>query len=193
VNAPDLTRLAADLHEYLVKTIGHNWRLKTWEEKYSARLRTYGPEKCRIAIDGFRSMKWWMDNKSQDAPDCIFRSDKSFERFLAAGMALPQHDRAVREREEKEAERTSRLSEIRERLERTNAAQTDRMRRKLLPLREEINDHSWNTFIAPLLFVDYTHGMVIIFSENAEWVRDHYIVRIERVLGVPVKVTDKLP
>lgn len=193
MNAPDLTRLAADLHEYLVKTIGHNWRLKTWEKKYIARLRTYGPEKCRVAIDGFRSIKWWMDNKSADAPDCIFRSDKSFERFLAAGMALPEHDRTIREREQNESKRVSRRAETRVFLERTTGKRTAQMLQKLAPLKEQINTHSWDAFMAPLLYVDVKNGTVIIFSDDALWVRDHYADRIAATLGHPVQIVDDLP
>ncbi len=191
MNSEDLSSQVADLHEYLVKTIGHKWRLATWKKNYIARLRTYGFDKAIIAIDGFHSMKWWMDMKSQDAPDCIFRSDKAFERFLASGMALSQHDQAARKLDRKESERTSILAEIRARLECDNAAQTVRMHEKLAPLREEMNENSWTTFIAPLLYVKFERGTVIIFSEAALWVNDHYADRIAATLGAPVKITSE--
>jgi hypothetical protein len=192
LNSVDLNHQAADLHEYLVQKIGHDWRLSTWEKKYIARLRTYGFEKCIIAIDGFHSLKWWMDNKSQDAPDCIFRSDKSFERFLATGMTfLAQNDKARLEKMKRE-ELASKHAEIRERLTRANASLTTRMHRALATLRDEINEHSWIAFIAPLLFVSYDHGKVIIFSENASWITEHYADRIAVALGAPVIITSEL-
>jgi len=176
VDSADLIRQAADLHEYLIKNIGHNWRLSTWEKKYLARLRTYGFDKCIIAVDGFKSLKWWMTNKSQDAPDCIFRSDKSFERFCAAGMALPEHDETYLEQKRKDEELQFKLAEYRATLGKDNAviAVIARMFKKLEPLKEEINEVSWNVFLAPLLFVKYDRSSktLTLFSEYASWIED---------------------
>ena len=189
---PDLKQQAADLHEYMVRQIGHKWRLATWEKKYIARLRTYGIDKCLLAIDGFRSLKWWMEMKSQDAPDCIFRSDKSFERFLATGMTLLARNDSDRMEKLKRKELEAKNSAIREILSRSNASQNDRMHRALAPLKNEINDHSWKAFIEPLLFGSYDHGKVVIFSENATWVKEHYVDRIAAVLRAPVVITSEL-
>jgi hypothetical protein len=193
-SSDDYSRQAADLHNYLVERIGHNWRLKTWEKKYLARLRTYDYKKCIIAIDGFVSLKWWMVNKSQDAPDCIFRSDKSFERFLAAGMMLPDHSETVRENKRKVDERKSILAEYRARLENDDYVMriTARMFQKLKPLKEELNEHSWNVFIAPLRFVKHDNGTVILFSEDSLWVQDHFVDRIAAALNCNVKVVSEL-
>lgn len=186
----DLNNQAADVHAYLVEKIGHKWRLSTWKKQYLIRLKKYSFEQCIIAIDGFRSMQWWMDHKSQDAPDCIFRSDKSFERFLAAGATLPEHRqdtaRVSNEREE-------RLKSIRTRLEAENAVHTARMKKKLEILRTDINENSWMTFIDPLLFITYQNGSIILFSEESSWVQNHYADKIAGALNAPVVVVDDIP
>lgn len=181
---------SAELHEYLRGKLGHNWRLETWRKKYEARLRVYGLEKCRIAVDGFCSIRWWVENKSQDAPDCIFRSDKSFERFLAAGLKLPEHSEESRKRAHEEAERKRLAEDVRERIEQEQAVMNSRMRVKLAELEDEISDAAYRTFIDPLLYVKYEAGVCTLYHENAAWVNDHYRVQIERTLGVRVKVVD---
>jgi hypothetical protein len=191
VNAVDLRRQAAELHEYLVKKMGHNWRLATWEKKYEARLRVYGLEKCKVAVDGFASIKWWVENKSQDAPDCIFRSDKSFERFFAAGMKLPEHSETNRKREREEVERRRITVEVKRQLE-ANTELTARMQEKLEPMREELHRYSFQAFIEPLMFVRMEKGIAILFHENAAWVQEYYGERIAEKLGVKVKVVNSL-
>lgn len=187
-----LAEQAVTVHEHLKKRLGHAWRLETWRKKYEARLRVYGLEKCLIAIDGFSSQRWWRENKSQDAPECIFRSDKSLERFLAAGMKLPEHSEKKMEQERMDTERAARMRETRNRLKWQTREQTARMHQKLASLREEINTHSWEALISPLLFVAYEKGVVIIFSEDAQWIEDHYLVAIERALGVKVRIVSEI-
>ena len=84
------------------------------------------------------------------------------------------------------------MAGFRTRIEAEKATQTARMQTKLAPLREEISEHAWSAFIEPLLFVDYEKGVVIIFSEDKQWVEDHYLVAIERALGVRVRVVDQM-
>jgi hypothetical protein len=188
----ELAAQAARVHERLNERLGHCWRLETWTKKYEARLRVYGLEKCLAAVDGFCSVKWYVENQSNNAPDLIFRDDKHLEKFLALGMKLPEHSSAEREKRKQEAERASGMRETRNRLKWKTREQTARMHQKLAPLREEINTHSWEAFISPLLFVAYEKGVVIIFSEDAQWVEDHYLVAIERVIGCRVKIVDRV-
>ncbi len=190
----DYDSQATEIHDYIVKEIGHNWRLPTWKKKYLARLKKYGFDKCILAIDGFRVQSWWMEHKSQDAPDVIFRSDKSFERFLVVGEKLREQqetrDQKTRKEERETQDRETHLSSIREKLERDNADLTARMQRKLETLRDQLQELSFSLYIAPLLYVSFIDGIITVFHENASWVQEHYQPRLERVLGVPVVVTD---
>jgi hypothetical protein len=180
---------AARVHERLKERLGHCWRLETWEKKYQARIRVYGLEKCLIAVDGFVSQKWYVEEHSQDAPDLIFRSDKQLEKFLALGMKLPKHDQEVKEYQRKLDAQISEMEQTRARLEKEKAGPTARLQEKLGVLRDEVSEASRKAFIDPLLFVTYEKGVVILFHEQAAWVEDHYRVAIERALGVPVRVT----
>lgn len=187
---------AAELHNHLRKWLGHNWRLETWQKKYEARIQKYGLERCKIAVDGFCSMNWWVQEKGTEAPEMIFRSDKFFERFLAAGEKLFRHLPETRERERKEAEKAARMAKTRARLEAKNADMTARMHRKFAELRDSgdlnICDRSWTASLAPLLCVAYERGVLILFSEDAGWVMDNYLAQLERALGVRVRVVDEV-
>jgi hypothetical protein len=185
------TAEAAELHEYLKGKLGHNWRLETWRTKYEARLKKYGLEKCKVAVDGFASQKWWVENKSQDAPDCIFRSDKSFERFQAAGMKLPENKEETKQRAREETDKRARMAETRARLEKENKELNARLHRKIDRLRDEISEAGWSAFIRPLLYVRMEEKAVVLFHEKAGWVEAHYAKRIEVALGVKVKVVSE--
>jgi hypothetical protein len=179
---------AAELHEYLIAKVGHRWRLETWGKHYAARIRKYGLEACKIAVDGFTSQRWWMENKSQDAPECICRSDKSLERFLAAGMMLPEHRAENREKQEKAAQIRARKAKIRAILMRDLDVHK-RFLRKISPLREEISEASWDAFIAPLLVVGKRDGVLELYHEDsAVWVQEHFAEKIGDALGAKVRI-----
>lgn len=184
-----LREQAEELHRLLMEKLGHRWRLETWRKKYEARLRVYGAEKCRIAVDGFCSMPWYVQEQGHNAPDLIFRSDRAFERFLAAGEKLPTHSDQWAEKAEKEQERRERMAQTRAELERRNRGLTERFHRRIAPLRIELNSMSWDAFIRDLLVVEARKDAVVLFSENAGWVQEHYADRIGEALGGGVKVT----
>jgi hypothetical protein len=178
---------AAELHDYLVEKIGHRWQLATWEARYTARIKKYGLEACKIAVDGFASQRWWMENKSADAPECIFRSDKSLERFLAAGMALPQH-KPNEEELKKAAATRERREKIRAMLMRDPEVH-QRFLRKIAPLRGIVSVPVWDEFIAPLLVVRKRNGVIELYHETmAPFVQEHYAERIGEKLGAKVKI-----
>ena len=178
-----------EIHALLVEKLKHNWRFETWKKKYAARLRIYGLGKCKIAIEGFVSQKWYVDNQSHNAPDLIFRSDKQLEKFLALGMKLqPSEDilRIKKENEDKDAKK----AQFRAELELKNKVLTARFHRKIAVLEEELNEMSWKVWIKPLLFVCMEGKTVVLFHEYPEWVNEHYREKIETVIGAPVRITD---
>ena len=164
-----VSEAAVEIHGYLKARLGHGWRLETWRAKYEARVRRYGLDACKAAVDGFCSVKWYVDNQSQNAPDLIFRSDKQLEKFLALGMKLPEHAPEVRIRRKLVSKEKERARELRERLEREQSGPTARMRKRLEALREEISEAGYAAFIAPLVYVAYERGVVILFHEQADW------------------------
>lgn len=182
---------AGQIHAYLMEKLGHKWRFETWRKKYEARLRVYGAEKCRIAIDGFRSRTWWVANHGHNAPDLIFRSDRSFERFLAMGLNLPQHSDEEREKRATAATQRNRTAKYRAVLEEKNADLTRRFHAKIAGLKDELQENTWRLFIEPILYVRYEAGVIILFSEDAGWVQETYAARIERALGKKVKIVSE--
>jgi len=182
---------AGQIHAYLMLRLGHKWRFETWRKKYEARLRVYGAEKCRIAVDGFCSGTWWVANHGHNAPDLIFRSDRSFERFLAMGLKLPRHSEEEREKRATAAAQRDRRTEYRRELEAKNAELTRRFHAKIAGLKDELQENTWEMFIAPLLYVGYEDGVVVLFHETAGWVQDCYSGKIERGLGKKVKIVSE--
>lgn len=190
--APDnAVENAKQLHEYLVKKLGHQWRLSTWEKKYLARIRIYGLEACLIAADGFCSMKWYVENHGQDAPDLIYRSDKQLEKFLAVGMKLPEHSPEARERQEKASAKRERQAWIRKHLTRDMGIH-ERFFKKLSPLKEIVNEQTWETWINPLLVVGMQNGVLLLYHEQADWVQEHYSAKIGEIIGARVRVVDNI-
>lgn len=182
----------AAIHEYLVRRLGHNWRLETWRDKYAQRLKKYGLSECKTAVDGFCSMKWFIEFKSQDGPDLIFRSDKQFEKFLAAGKKAKKSECEKLQTSFEDQERREKLEVIRKDLEEKNGELTARFQRKIEVIKDDINEQSWKVFIAPLLFVKKEGGAVVLFHEDAEFVQEHYGARIEKMLGCKINIVSNI-
>lgn len=83
-------------------------------------------------------------------------------------------------------------AEARRYLENTTGNHTDRLQSALSKLQEEINEHSYREWIAPLLYVAKTGDTVVLFHEHADWVEEHYRSRIARVLKCDVRIVDDI-
>lgn len=178
-------RECEELHRYLVEKLGHNWRLETWRDKYRARIGKYGLAECKRAVDGFCTPpdNWYVRTVGHRAPELIFRSDKALETFLAKA---PADESEARQQAD---DRRRRAQEYRALLERENAGLTRRFRFKIKPLKDRLNEHSWKVFIEPLEVVEASRDEVVLFSEDAGWVREHFAGVISEALGgVEVRV-----
>jgi hypothetical protein len=175
-----------------MERLGHRWRLRTWAKKYAARLQSYSLDDCMTAIEGFCAMPWYVQNQSQNAPDLIFRSDRQIEKFLAFGMKLRREADAATAERDTAKYNAARMTALREHLHRSNGNCNKRLKEKLAPLKDRINEHSWTAFIEPLLYADFKKGTVILFHEEASWVQEHYAAMIGEALGHPVIITNEM-
>lgn len=184
-----LEKQSRELHEYLREKLGHNWRFDTWKDKYKARIRKYGLDTCKRAIDGFcyPYHNWYVRTLSHRAPELIFRSDKSLETFLAKAPEVQQTENKEQKEEQK------RIEDYRKKLETENKGLTARFHRKIRnsELKENINALSWQSWIKPLLVVGMRDGFVVLFHESPSWVQEYYSAQIQGVLGKPVRVVNK--
>ena len=189
VPEPDFSKQCQELHDYLLSKLDHNWRLDTWKDKYKSRLRVYGLEKCKRAIDGFCHplSNWYMRNVSHKAPDLIFRSDKALETFLAKAPEIHEDNNQA------EQDRIEKVTDYRKKLEKGNRELTTRFFRKIRDagLKDEINPHAWNCWIKPLLVVGMINGTVVLFHEQPSWVQEHYAGKIEEAIGTQVRIVNQ--
>lgn len=183
-NDKNIEQQCRELHEHLVKKLGHNWRLETWADKYKARLRKYGFTACMRAVEGFCNPpgNWYVRTVSHRAPELIFRSDKAFEIFL---VNAPPDENTTDDTDHQAA-----VAEYRSRLEKENARLTEQFHREIVSLKEELNEQSWDTWIRPLLFVEGRNKEIVLFHEQASWVMEHYGERLSDILGAPVTIID---
>jgi len=191
----DLKQACEELHEYLVTKLGHQWRLATWEKKYFMRIREYGLEDCKTAVDGFCSIQWYVENLSHNAPDLIFRSGKQVEKFLAAGMKerealeeIKEHEWQEEVRKRKAEERAAKRAAFRAKLELENAALTKRFHERIAPLYDELNEASLEVWIQPLLYVGMEGNTVVLFHDYPDWVQKYYGELLAKTIGRPVRV-----
>lgn len=181
------------LHEYAIVRCGHNWRFDTWRKKYDARLRKYTLADCMLAVDGFVSMRWYMDHHSQDAVDLIFRSDGQLEKFLEVGRKLMTKVRIEKEYDQTAADRKQKHISIRERLSLAHVAAQERLRKRLAPLQDQVAAVSWSVWIEPLLYVGLEEDAIILYHKNASWVQEHYGSMIATTLNRAVKIVSEVP
>jgi len=178
-----------ELHRHLLKKLDHKWQLETWKDKYKARLRKYGLDKCKRAIDGFcyPGNNWYVQNLSNRAPELIFRSNKALETFLAKAPEIQEND------SQEKQENVERSADFRKKLEKENKELTARFHKKIRNsrLKEDINSLRWHCWIKPLLVVGMKDGVVVLFHEQPSWVQEHYAGKISDVIGKPVKMVNQ--
>ena len=76
----------------------------------------------------------------------------------------------------------------------TQAADNSDFRKKVIePLADECNERSWKLMIDPLVVVNNTEDVCVIFSDYAVWVEEHYRARIEEKLGEKAVITGETP
>jgi len=179
-----------ELHEYLRSKLNRNWRLETWRDKYRARIRKYGLDACKRAVDGFCNSpnNWYVRTVPHRAPELIFRSDKAMETFLAMAPEPASGNPGG----QSDINRRERFAEMRARIEAENADLTSRFHRRITGLKDRINVTSRAAFIEPLLVVGMDGGTVVLFHEQASWVQDHYGLMIENEIDAPVKVVNEI-
>ena len=180
------------LHKYLIERLKHNWRQATWETKYAGRIRRYGLEDCRTAVDGFCSQLWYVEQHSQDAPDLIFRNDRQLEKFLAVGKKLRRVTESDEDRKARADVLTEKQASIRERLGKEHPAAQYRLSKLLAPLEDEVAPHSWKVWIEPLRYAGKEGDAVVLYHENASWVQEYYGVMISEALKRPVKIVSEV-
>lgn len=180
-----------ELHRYLVEKLGRAWQIKTWRDKYRARLRKYGLATCKRAVDGFCTPpdNWYMRTVGHRAPELIFRSDKALEIFLANAPEESSQESGIRNQEEE-----VKAAKYRQMLDVKNAELTRRFHAKIVEngLADRICEQSWLTWIEPLRVVGYENGTVVLYHETARWVQEHYAGMIAEAIGKPVRVVNEV-
>ncbi|KKL89994.1 hypothetical protein LCGC14_1909130 [marine sediment metagenome] len=60
------------------------------------------------------------------------------------------------------------------------------------PLREEMNEHSWDAFIKPLVVKSFKDKKMVLFHKQASWIKDHFLDDIKELLpGIDVTITSE--
>ena len=52
----------------------------------------------------------------------------------------------------------------------------------IIPLKDELGDHSWKEFIKPIVVKSFKDKKMVLFHESAIWIEEHFLEQIKELL-----------
>lgn len=112
--------------------------------------------------------------------------------------ATPQKSSEEIESEQKEREKSQqKIDDYCQMLKKENPVLNKGFLMKVInPLKERLNESSWNTWIRPLIVIKADKQHIELFHPDpygADWIEEHYLAIIEETIGIPVNITSMIP